>query len=149
MSALSKHLNEKQLAGLNKMGQVMLPGYDDLPPFSETNCVRHVDRIIDHMPETDLNDLKLLLTLMGFFPTFLVRGFLAFLELSGSIPGFIGSLLRFARIGVRGLVMTLYYSDPAITDKLGYKVSVYTEDMRGNGSHAGSKPSTSETRPIA
>ena len=41
------------------------------------------------------------------------------------------------RIGLRGLVMTLYYSDPKVLAVLGYKVGVYTEDVFRKNSDAG------------
>jgi hypothetical protein len=128
---MSKNLNERQVRGLAKMGDVLVPGDEDLKSFSASGCVSEADRILDHMPLSDLKDLKMLLTLMSFFPMFLVAWFLAFLERSPRMPDWIGAPLRFVRLGIRGLVLTLYYSHPQAHQVLGYKVGVYTADMQG------------------
>ena len=127
---MTKHLSSRQLRSLEKIGDVMLPGYlDAMPSFSQLNCSRHANRILDHMPEQDLGDLKMLLTVFSFFPLFLVRWIMRFLELSPNIPGPVRALLRFMRIGLRGLVMSLYYCDPKALKVIDYEVKVYTGDL--------------------
>lgn len=136
MTTSSMHLNVRQIRGLNKLGDQMLPGYQKLASFSEVGAARHADRVLDHMPASDLKDLKMLLGILGVLPAFFVAGFLNFLELSPSIPTPIGAFLRFMRIGLRGLVMTLYYCDPKVHDVIGYQVQVYTDDMPRQSSTA-------------
>ena len=130
---MSKHLNSLQVKGLNKLGDRMLPGEGDLASFAGSGCASEADRILDHMPAKDLGDLKLLLALMGVLPGIMIAGFLALLEKS---PGWgaWAAPLRFVRIGVRGLIMTLYYSHPQAHRALGYQVGVYTDDLRGGTS---------------
>lgn len=127
---MSKHLSNLQIQGINKMGNVMLPGDGEFASFSASGCVSEVDRILDYMPAKDLGDLKMLLALMGILPMFLVGWFLAFLERS-PYWGDWAAPLRFVRIGMRGLIMTLYYSHPQAHKVLGYQVGVYTDDLRG------------------
>ena len=129
---MSKHLGARQVAGLEKMGNVLVPGDGELASFGASGCSSEVDRILDHMPGSDLKDLKLLLTLMSFLPMFIVAWFLAFLELSPRMPDWIAGPLRFVRLGIRGLVLTLYYSHPQAHQVLGYKVGVYTGDMKSD-----------------
>lgn len=136
-SDVSKYLNARQLRGLNKLGDAMLPGYQELKGFSALGCAHQVDRILDHMPANDRNDLKLLLTVMALLPMFFVRGFLNLLEGTSTWNGPVGALLRFVRLGVRGLVMTLYYSHPKVTELIGYQVNVYTADLRASGHSRG------------
>lgn len=124
MSELSRHLSGLQIAGINKVGDTLLPGADEFPSFSQAGCVRHVDRILDYMPEQDLSDLKLLLLLLGLMPSFLVRALLGWIDHSPASTGPVGPLLRLIRLGLRGLVMTLYYGDDAILKKIGYAVQV-------------------------
>lgn len=131
MSSLSKHLSSAQVRGLEKVGDVLAPGFDDLPSFSASQCVRHADRVLDHMSSKDLGDLKMLLGLLGYIPGFLVAWFMRFLELSTAMPTPIGAFLRFMRLGLRGLVMTLYYADPAATKAIGYEVRIFTDDLQG------------------
>lgn len=125
----SKHLNERQVKAINRLGDCLIPGDPGLPAFSETTAVSDVDRILDHMPSSDLKDLKMLLTLLSYFPQFMLALLLRFLELSPRIPTPAGALLRFMRLGLRGLIMTLYYSNANVHDVLGYSVSVYTADL--------------------
>ncbi|MGK5084483.1 hypothetical protein WDW37_14405 [Bdellovibrionota bacterium FG-1] len=125
----SKHLNRGQMRGLEKLGDSLLPGDQQFQTFSGSGCAQEVDRILDYMPEGDLKDLKLLFSLMSWFPPFAVRGFIALLEKSLGWPDWIGAPLRFIRLGLRGLIMTLYYSHPQAHAVLEYKVGVYTEDM--------------------
>ena len=127
---MSKYLGARQISGLEKMGDVLVPGDNELVSFKVSGCSSEVDRILDHMPRSDLKDLKLLLTLMSFLPMFIVSWFLAFLELSPRMPNWIAGPLRFVRLGIRGLVLTLYYSHPQAHKVLGYKVGVYTDDLK-------------------
>jgi hypothetical protein len=130
---MSKHLSQRQINGLEKMGNVLVPGDSELTSFGASGCSSEVDRILDYMPGSDLKDLKMLLTLMSFFPMFLVSWFLGFLEKSPRMPDWIGGPLRFVRLGIRGLVLTLYYSHPQAHKVLGYQVGVYTADMKSPG----------------
>ncbi len=129
-SPLSKHFSQLQFRGLNKVGDCLLPGHEDLPSFSALGCARHADRILDYMSAQDLGDLKLLLTLLAFLPGFAVGWLMRFLELSPGIPTGLGALLRFMRLGLRGLVMTLYYCDPKTQSTIGYDAKVYTADFK-------------------
>ena len=125
----SKHLNARQVHGLQKIGNAVLPGDSNFPSFSASNCIRHVDRILDYMPESDLKDLKILLGLFSFFPCFMLSVLFWLIDASPALPGPIGSLLRLMRLGIRGLVFSLYYSDAAALGIMQYKVSVYTGDL--------------------
>ena len=120
----SKHFNERQMRAVDKLGEVMISG------FTASKCSRSIDRILDYMPESDRKDLGLLLTLLSFFPRFLLRGYVELVESSQFWPDWCGSLLRFMRIGLRGLIMTLYYSDTTTLQKLAFKVDVFTEDCQ-------------------
>jgi hypothetical protein len=119
-----------QLRGLNRLGDVYMPGYESLPSFSRSGCARELPRVLPHMGAGDLADLKLLLTLMGLLPSPLVRLFVAFIEWSVRWPDWVGGIFRFVRLGVRGLIFTLYYSDPATLQTIGYDVKVYTGDQK-------------------
>src|SRR4051794_4658759 len=126
---MSRHLNPRQLRAIEKVGDFMCPGDGVLPRFAETGCVKHVDRILDYMPQGDLGDLKLLLGILALFPRFLLGLLFRLLEGSPAVPGPIGAPLRLIRIGMRGLVMSLYYGDPVVLKKLNYDVGVFTKDI--------------------
>lgn len=121
-------LDPRQTVALNRVGDVMIPGDGEFPRFSTLNCMSQFARISDHMPEADLKDLKLLLSILSYFPKFLIAALFHFLELAPRVPGPLGGPLRLIRIGMRGLVMTLYYGDPRVLKIVGYDVGVYTDD---------------------
>jgi hypothetical protein len=122
---MSKHLSASQIRAIEKIGDSMIPGEGEFPSFSSSGCSRHVDRIADYMPAGDLKDLKMLLSILAVFPLFLVALMVRFLEWGATWPGPIGAQIRFIRLGLRGLILSLYYGDSAITDKVGYRVSVF------------------------
>jgi hypothetical protein len=125
----SKHLNASQLSAINKVGDVMIPGAQGFPRFSDAGVVSQVDRLLDHMPEGDRNDLKLLLTILAYLPRPFVAVLLHFLEWAPRIPAPLGPTLRLIRLGLRGIIMSLYFADARVHQTLGYQVSVYTDDM--------------------
>lgn len=139
---MTRNLTPRELIGLKKLGDCIIPGDGELKSFSKSECADQVDRILDHMPMPDRNDLKMLLGLLALLPKFGVYLFVQLLELSPAIPSiFGGAILRFIRLGIRGLVMSLYYSNPETLKTLGYSVNVYTSDI------SRSKPTQSRPTP--
>ena len=132
MARASRYLSAHQLRGLDRLGDVYLPGDGVLPCFSATGCSREIDSVLGYLPEGDRSDLGLLLRILGWLPAFLVAGFVWLTERGESIPGGLGALLRFARIGTRGLVMSLYWSDAAVLAAIDYEVGVVTDDLVGS-----------------
>jgi len=128
--SVSKHYDARQLAAIDKIGNLLLPGVADMPKFSAVAPTRHIDRVLDYMPESDRKDLGMLLKILGYCPKFLVAFFLGVLEACAGFPGPLGSGIRFVRLGLRGLVMTLYYCDPAVLKIIGYDVKVHTADFK-------------------
>ena len=107
----------------------MFPGGEGFPSFSVSGCARHLDRILDYMPAQDLKDLGMLLMLIAILPRPLVKGFVWLVEKGSGWPGPLGALIRTIRLGVRGLIMSLYYGDSAILERVNYRVGVYTDDL--------------------
>lgn len=137
MPGPSRHLTSRQMRGLSKLGDAYLPGDGVLPSFSATGCAEHVDEVLDNLPEVDRDSLQLLLTLLSLTPQFKLVWLARFLEWSPKIPGPLGAGLRFLRMGIKGLVLTLYYSGktgaeyhgPKPLEVLGYEVGVYADDV--------------------
>lgn len=107
------------IKGLTKAGDIVLPGGDGFPRFSETEFVHHFGRVAHYMNPDDKAGLKFLTALMALLPTPLVRFILWVATLHPYVPGFFGTPLRQINIGVRGVLFTLYYSG--------------LEDSRGRG----------------
>jgi aldehyde dehydrogenase (NAD+) len=103
-------LTRAQLAGLLKLGDVMIPGDGDMPSFSASGCARHADRMIAHMNDADREGVTVLLGIFRFLPRPAVRGILRLTERHAAFPDAIASPLRMLNIGLKGTVMTLYYS---------------------------------------
>src|SRR5437588_611170 len=78
---MSRHLDQRRLRAIEKVGDCMIPGDAELPRFSRTSCASQVDRILDHMPEQDLKDLKMLLGILA------LRDQQIFIEPLGELTG--------------------------------------------------------------
>ncbi len=106
----SKFLNPLALKGLNKIGDIFIPESDGLPSFSQLGCSDFIDRVIADLPASDRDGLNILFSLFYILPKFLLIGLFNFLEWIGNRPVPAGFILRQIRIGVRGIVFSLYYS---------------------------------------
>lgn len=138
---MSKSLTPRQIRGLEKIGDIYFPGDGDMPSFSRCGCASHGDVAVEALPDEDRNSLKTLLGIIGIAPRFLARGLVLLAESGTNWPGPLGTAMRFLRLGLRGVVTTLYYSGetgpdydgPSPLDVIGYKVNVYTADVEGRG----------------
>jgi acyl-CoA reductase-like NAD-dependent aldehyde dehydrogenase len=108
---VSKYFNRNQLLGLLKAGDVILPGTDVSPSFSGIGCIDHVDRIAAYLSHDDLSGLRTLLALFRYAPKWLIRLLMTACTKNDRFPGFMGTALRTIDLGVKGLVMSLYYSN--------------------------------------
>ena len=125
----SKHLSTRHLKGLTKVGDVLVPGDGDMPSFSQTGCLVHMDRIADHLYADDRQGVGTLLTLFYLLPKPLIALLLALTERDHWFPGPLATGLRLVNLGIKGIVFTLYYSDLAegnILDKLDWHTGVDT-----------------------
>ena len=119
---ISKYFNPQQLRGLIKAGDVILPGTDVSPSFSRTGCIDHVDRMASYLTSDDLGGLRFLLGIFRFFPKWLIRLLMTACVKNSLAPGFLGSALRTIDLGIRGMVMSLYYSNLTGEEYQGKKI---------------------------
>lgn len=155
MSWTSRYLSARQRRGLVKLGEAYCPGDGEMPSFAELGCAEHVDEILAEMPDADRRDLALLLGLCAWLPGFVLSGLVRFLEWSPNIPTPLGGALRFLRMGIRGLLLTLYYSGKSGAgyrgktpfDVLDYEVSVYTADV--DAAEAAANQAASHDQPVS
>ena len=135
---ISRHLDRRQLRALVAIGDILVPGDEDLPSFSRLGRVAHVDRLLDFMPGDDLRSLQGVLSAASFLPRLLSAGLLQWLEAGLWPPGRWAPPLRVVRVGLRGIALSLYYSGgtgpsydgPGPLDVLAYRVAVAIEDGR-------------------
>ncbi len=107
---MSQILNKRQIKAVNKLGEIMCPHYEGFPSFTELDAVSSVDTVLGELPEGDLSDLKLLLTVLSFMPKSVLTAILLMLNRLQNLGGPIGPTLRMIRFGLRGIVFSLYYS---------------------------------------
>lgn len=126
----SRHLSAAQMRGLAKVGDLVVPGDDLLPKFTESGSLQEVDRMLDHMSPFDRDGVKLLLTIFCWLPRFVGSAILWVSEHDRSLPGPLGAACRMINLGIKGVVMSLYYSDlgptPRILPAIGYDAKIVT-----------------------
>lgn len=130
----SRHLNAAQMRGLAKVGDLVVPGDDVMPSFTQSGSLAEVDRMLDHMTDFDRDGVKLLLTLFCWLPRFVGSAILWVSEHDRSLPGPLGAACRMVNLGIKGVVMSLYYSDlgptPRILPAIGYDAKIVTDNVR-------------------
>lgn len=137
----SRHLGPRELAALETLGDRRCPARGDLPAFSRLGCLEHVDRILDHLPPADVAALRGLLAVLGRLPPPVRRAAAAAVEGLARLPGRPFDPFRVAAFGLRGILLSLYYSGekgseapvPSPLETIGYRVSVYTGDLEASG----------------
>jgi hypothetical protein len=107
-------LSALQRRGLLRVGDVLIPGDQDFPSFSRSGCAQQAERMFDFMHEEDRSGVQTLLAAFALLPRVLIRGLMALTERHRAFPAPIGAVLRLINTGVKGVVMTLYYSDVGV-----------------------------------
>lgn len=119
---VSRYLSCREVAALNRLGDILCPGDDKLPRFSSTGAVARFDDMADYMVLSDRDDLKTLLSVFSFLPTVLIRVMLSVFALMERLPGPPGALGRLVMFGLKGVVTTLYFGFADNDGKSGDKV---------------------------
>jgi acyl-CoA reductase-like NAD-dependent aldehyde dehydrogenase len=124
-------LTRLQARGLQKAGDLMIPGDGDLPSFSRSGSIAAADRIVDFLTESDRAGLKGVAVLFAILPRPFVKGLLLLAANANRLPSFIAPPFRELNLGVKGVVMSLYYSDVSMDRKIqgavGYDTKVAGE----------------------
>lgn len=123
-------MNSLALRGLRRAGDIIVPGEGKFPRFSREGLEIHLPRMLNEMYADDRDGFSFLMTLFGLLPSLAVRLILWICAHDHWWPGFIARYLRQIHIGVRGVVLTLYYSGldaSQILPNLGYETSIKTK----------------------
>jgi hypothetical protein len=107
----SHWLSPAQLAGLVKVGDVLVPGEGDLPSLSASNAAAAADRLFAHMAPGDRDAVRVLLGVFRWLPRPLLYAIFWVTSRHRVAPEPIARALRLVNLGVKGIVMTLYWSD--------------------------------------
>ncbi|MCL1127215.1 hypothetical protein [Shewanella surugensis] len=128
----SQYLTPRAYQGLTRLGDFLLPGTAQMPRFSETHCIEHVDSILSTTPKTDRDDLIRVLILVSILPSWVINRLLSWSgKASGGLAAsqankvtlWITTQLRLFDLGLRGVVFSLYYS--GLNDDLTHTPRVY------------------------
>ncbi|MDQ7841096.1 MAG: hypothetical protein RDU83_08735 [bacterium] len=112
-------LTPREVRALERVGDIVAPAHGPLPAFSATGCVRYVDDLLRYMPPGDVADIRLLLRILSLKPTSGIRFILALARAGHRWRGPLGAVLRMIEIGLKGLVISLYYSGKTAPGYLG------------------------------
>ncbi|MHC4120241.1 MAG: hypothetical protein ACYSWO_22335 [Planctomycetota bacterium] len=127
----SDYLKPGALKGLNRIGDIFIPGAGDLPSFSEFGGIEHVDDVIAYAPEEDIADLNLVLRILSVLPQGVLRWAADQMMAASHKEGRLAALLRQLNIGLKGILFSCYYSGKAGSsytgknplDLIGYSVN--------------------------
>lgn len=125
-------LSAQQIKGLNRLGDVMIPGGDGFPSFSESGAAKGADRMLPYMYSADRDPFKMLMTVCSYLPKPTITGFVALVSAHKKVPEPLAGVFRLANLGIKGVVHSLYYSDldtsrGDVHQRMGYNPSIDTE----------------------
>lgn len=106
----SEILNPRALRALERMGDMVVPRVGKLPSFTELGCIEHVDSVLAYAPPEDRASLRTLLSILDYAPSFVLRLLLRAMVNPDRYPEFLAANFRLIDMGVRGVVLSLYYS---------------------------------------
>jgi len=88
----------------------MIPGDADMARFSASGCAEQADRMLAHMNASDREPLRRLLGVLRLLPRPVIWVLLTLMDRHARFPEPLAGALRVLNIGLKGVVMTLYYS---------------------------------------
>ncbi|MCC6697557.1 MAG: hypothetical protein IT365_18150 [Candidatus Hydrogenedentes bacterium] len=126
----SQMLDARAVRALERLGDMIVPRLGSLPSFSELGCVEHVDSVLTYAPPEDVTSLKTLLDVLYYVPDFALRFLVRAMARPEKWPEFIAANLRLLDMGIRGVVLSLYYSGktgatykgPTPQELMGYEI---------------------------
>lgn len=105
---------------LERIGDAIVPGDARLPSFSKSGAVRFAPEAMGALAEADRKALLAVVGVLGALPRWAIS--LLFRLVGGLklVPGTAGAPARLLWVGLRGLVLSLYYSEPEIRRRIGW-----------------------------
>lgn len=118
---MSKILSSFAIKTIYRMGDIMIPRNDELPAYSEVKGLDNIDDVLVYAPESDIKDLNLLLSILSFMPTFILKWLVGKMANSHHEEGAVSVILRQLDFGIRGIVFATYYTEKTSLDYKGKK----------------------------
>jgi len=106
----SNYFKPAALRGLSRIGDIFIPGEDNLPSFSEFGGIEHVDDIVAYTPTEDVASLNMVFSIFSILPEGMLRWAADQMVASSYRDGAIDTLLRQLNIGLKGILFACYYS---------------------------------------
>lgn len=106
----SDYMSKAAVKTVNRIGDILCPGNEEFPSYSETGCIEHIDKMLATVPSGDMGDLNLLLTILSIKPKFVLRWLVRNMGRAHEMNGPIADLLRMLDFGLRGIIFGTYYS---------------------------------------
>lgn len=110
MNFQSKYISKAAVKGLNRIGDILCPGDEVFPSYSELGCVEHVDIALEYAPPSDIGDLGLLLSILAYAPSFVLRWLVQKMADSHNSNSALSTTFRQLDFGLRGIIFGTYYS---------------------------------------
>lgn len=114
----SELFSVRQLNGLQRVGDLLIPANGQFPAFSSTGSIERIDDLMGAAHPDDVRDFGYLLLVLNYLPVFVIRILLDLTSKTEQMPALIAPLFRQLNIGLKGVVFSLYYS--------GYQRATYT-----------------------
>lgn len=114
----------RALRGLWAVGRAYLPRGGGLPTFADIAHVSTACDVLGRLAPEDRQEVLLLLGLLGHLPQPVVRLFVRIVSAYDQFPWPLRSWVRLIHLGLKGLVMTLYYSDPSVRAAIGWNTKL-------------------------
>lgn len=103
---------------LIRIGNIFIPAQDGLPSYEASGAAKHIDEIVSYAPESDINSLSLLLSLLSVLPDSTLRWMVKQMRISHYKSGnAYWSLFRLLDFGIRGIVLGTYYSGETMNEQ--------------------------------
>ena len=107
----SHYFGNRAIKGLKRIGNILIPGNDEFPSFSDYQCMDHIDDLAAYAPKDDIKDLGMVLSILSFLPESALIFLVKKMATAHRNNGPLGTLLRQLNLGIRGIVFSLYYSE--------------------------------------
>lgn len=106
----SNYFNGIQLTSLQRIGDLYAPANGCLPRFSDTGCIEYIDDVLESVEPDDVQLLGILLLVLRITPLFVINWLISAMDHHHRYPEFIAGGLRLISLGLKGVIMSLYYS---------------------------------------
>jgi hypothetical protein len=128
---MSKILSSNAIKALYRIGDIMVPKNEEFPSYSEVRGLDFIDDVLVYAPENDIADLNMLLSLLNFMPTVILKWLVSKMAESHKEEGALAVVLRQLDFGIRGIIFSTYYTEKTSLsfkgkkpiDIIGYNIS--------------------------